>query len=66
MSHHVVTRLLCARGSETVGFSSVDRVRVRELVNHRDMGVHVGSMVVSPLPTHGSTLFNVSVVWGSH
>ena len=52
--------------SEAVGFSSVDRVRVRDLVHHKEMGMHVGSMAVASLPTHGSVLFNVSVVWDSH
>ena len=48
---------------ETVGFSSVDHVSVRDLVNHKGLGVRVGSMAVPLLPAHGVALFNVSVVW---
>jgi alpha-galactosidase len=48
---------------ESVGFSSVDRVEVRDLINHRAMGMHTGSMVVPPLPAHGVALYNVSIVW---
>jgi hypothetical protein len=48
---------------ETVGFSSVDRVAVRDLIQHRAMGVHTGSMTVKPLPGHGAALYNLSIVW---
>ena len=48
---------------ETVGFSSADRVTVRELIQHKEIGAHAGSMVVPPLPAHGVALYNVSIVW---
>eukprot|EP01051_Picozoa_sp_SAG22_P011261 SAG22_NODE_1067_length_5742_cov_15.152224_3_plen_149_part_00 len=48
---------------ETVGFSSVDRVRVRDLIGHKDLGVHTGQMAVAPLPAHGVALYNLSIVW---
>ena len=48
---------------ETVGFSPVDRVRVRDLVHRRELGVFVGTLRLAPLPAHGSTLLNLTVVW---
>ena len=48
---------------QQVGFSGVDRVSVRDLIQHKAVGVHAVSMVVPPLPPHGVALYNVSIVW---
>ena len=48
---------------ETVGFSSVDRVSVRDLIGHKELGVHTQQMAVALLPPHGVALYILSVVW---
>ena len=49
---------------EDVGFSSSDRVAVRDLLARRDLGVHIGELQgVPPLPSHGAAMFNLSITW---
>jgi hypothetical protein len=49
---------------EHVGFASCDRVLVRNLIRHEDLGVHTGGITLDePIPSHGSVLLNLTVVW---
>ena len=38
---------------ETVGFASSTRVKVRDMIAHKDLGVAVGSWTAARVPPHG-------------
>ena len=49
---------------EDVGFSSCDRVVVRDLLARKDLGVHIGELAETPLlPSHASAMFNLTIAW---
>lgn len=49
---------------EEVGFANCDRVIVRDLINRKDLGVHVGQVtLMDPIPAHGVAMLNMTVVW---
>ena len=52
---------------EDVGFTAVDRVSVRDLVQRRDLGVHVATLHLDePIPPHGVVMFNLTAVWDAN
>ena len=55
---------------EDVGFTSVDRVHVRDLIGRRDLGVQLNALDVAAqgplgaaIPGHGLIMLNLTVVW---
>eukprot|EP00040_Diaphanoeca_grandis_P005739 m.34278 g.34278 ORF g.34278 m.34278 type:complete len:475 (-) comp16955_c0_seq1:136-1560(-) len=48
-----------------VGFTRVDQVMVRDVINHKDLGTHVGGIELDELiPGHGCALLKLTIVWG--
>ena len=52
---------------QDVGFTSCDRVAVRDLLGRADLGVHVGELggggTWAPVPAHGVAMFNLTISW---
>ena len=49
---------------QAVGFASCDRVSVRDVINHRELGVHIGGLAMNDsIPSHGVALLNLTAVW---
>jgi hypothetical protein len=53
---------------EAVGFSMYDRVRVRDLLGQKGLGVRIGELddggsPIPPIPPHGVAMYNLSIVW---
>ena len=46
---------------ETVGFASSTRVKVRDMIAHKDLGVAVGSWTAASVPPHGVAALRLSL-----
>jgi hypothetical protein len=47
---------------EDVGFASCDRVRVRDLLKHADLGIHsFGISMLEPVPGHGVVMLKLAI-----
>jgi len=48
---------------EDVGFTDCDRVNIRDLINHTDLGTHINSIVMPSIPSHGVAMLKLTVEW---